>query len=291
MAGGRRTHRRPASLLAALALVIAVAGCGSTPVVTPSPPANAASLPAPQDGSSSRAQSARRRHPVTRSTDSCPYWEMDAGIAAHLASTPLTTIGLFSVTHTANGSLRTNAPGYQTITGDIGKQVIAEAHDRGTRVEIVYTSFGLARNARLFGNIALQDKVIASLVAVRRRGGRRRRQRRRRGARLAAHPGLRGVPHPPPGRAGRRAPGRPGLRGDPGQHARRRDGGGRGRGKRRPDLHDGLRLPHGRLGPGRDVAHRPARRRREGHPVVARPLRRPRGAAGASCCWGCRCTA
>jgi spore germination protein YaaH len=90
---------------------------------------------------------------------------MDEGIAAHLAKTPLTTIGLFSVTHNASGALRTAAPGYAKITGDVGRQVIREAHDRGTRVEIVYSSFGADRNRRLLGNTALQDKVIASLVA------------------------------------------------------------------------------------------------------------------------------
>ena len=57
------------------------------------------------------------------------------------------------------------APGYLKITGDVGRQVIREAHDRGTRVEIVYSSFGTDRNRRLLGNTALQDKVIASLVA------------------------------------------------------------------------------------------------------------------------------
>ena len=44
--------------------------------------------------------------------------------------------------------------------------MIREAHDRKVRVEIVFTSFGSARNKQLFGGtVASQDKVIASLVA------------------------------------------------------------------------------------------------------------------------------
>jgi len=156
-------------MLAALAVILAVAACNATPVVTPSAPADVASLSAPQDGSPATPSSAATPSgpppaPGHQVYGFVPYWEMDSGIAAHLASTPLTTIGLFSVTNTAGGLLRTTAPGYKAITGDVGRQVIREAHDRGTRVEIVYSSFGLARNDRLFGNVALQDKVIASLV-------------------------------------------------------------------------------------------------------------------------------
>ncbi|HEY4190707.1 MAG TPA: glycosyl hydrolase family 18 protein [Candidatus Limnocylindrales bacterium] len=163
MAGDRRTHRRTASLLAALTIAVVVAACGATPVVTPSPPIGAASGAIPQDGSSP-APTGPPPAPGHQVYGFVPYWEMDAGIADHLAATPLTTIGLFSVTHAGNGSLRTAAPGYAAITGDVGRRVISEAHARGTRVEVVYSSFGLARNAKLFGTVALQDKVIASLV-------------------------------------------------------------------------------------------------------------------------------
>ena len=169
MAFGRPTHRRPTTLLATLAVILLVAACGATPIITPSPAADISSAPAPQDGSApapSGPPSAGGPPPAPghQVYGFVPYWEMDAGIAAHLASTPLTTIGLFSVTHAANGSLRTGAPGYAAITGDVGRQVISEAHERGTRVEVVYSSFGLARNARLFGSVPLQDKVIAALV-------------------------------------------------------------------------------------------------------------------------------
>ena len=49
-----------------------------------------------------------------------PYWEMDTGIADHLAATDLTTIGLFSVTHRKNGSLSTGENGYKRILGPTG---------------------------------------------------------------------------------------------------------------------------------------------------------------------------
>jgi spore germination protein YaaH len=94
-----------------------------------------------------------------------PYWEMDAGIAADVAGLDLTTLALFSVTYTKDGAIDTKQAGYQRITGEIGKQLIREAHQRGTAVQLVYTSFGAAKNARLFASIRLQDSVIAGLVA------------------------------------------------------------------------------------------------------------------------------
>jgi spore germination protein YaaH len=96
-----------------------------------------------------------------------PYWEMDdAGIAEHVADTPLTTLALFSVTHGGGGAVRETASGHDLVTGDVGRQLIDEAHERGTRVELVYTSFGGSRNRRLLEDPALQASVIASLVAL-----------------------------------------------------------------------------------------------------------------------------
>jgi spore germination protein YaaH len=87
-------------------------------------------------------------------------------IAAHLRDTPLTTLALFSVTHTSKGALNTGQRGYRLITGDTGRTIIREAHERGTRVELVYTSFGTKRNRALFESRTRQDAVIASLVAL-----------------------------------------------------------------------------------------------------------------------------
>jgi spore germination protein YaaH len=89
---------------------------------------------------------------------------MDDGIDAHLRELPLTTLALFSVTHTSRGRINASQPGYRAITGDLGRQLIAEARDRGTRVELVYTSFGSRRNTRLFEDVERQDAVIDSLV-------------------------------------------------------------------------------------------------------------------------------
>jgi spore germination protein YaaH len=94
-----------------------------------------------------------------------PYWEMDATLPDHVAGTDLTTIGLFSVTHATNGSLRTNQTGYKRITGDVGQQLIRAARDHGTKVEIVYSSFGASKNRTFYGRPAAQARWIKELVA------------------------------------------------------------------------------------------------------------------------------
>jgi chitinase len=96
-----------------------------------------------------------------------PYWELDDGIAAHLATTRATTIALFSVTHTSRGAIDMRQPGYRRITGPIGRRIVTDAHDRGVRVDLTYTSFGRDRNNRLFGSTELQDRIIAGLVDLR----------------------------------------------------------------------------------------------------------------------------
>lgn len=95
-----------------------------------------------------------------------PYWEMDDTIAADVEATPLSTVALFSVTNNARGAINTTQTGYGRITGDVGAAIIAAAHRHGTRVDLVYTSFGAAKNTWFFGNVALEDATIASLVAL-----------------------------------------------------------------------------------------------------------------------------
>ncbi len=151
-------------------LAAILAGCGSPTTPTTNPVANVT-----VDGSappSATVPPTPTPVPTPRPTPGhevygyVPYWEMDAEIAAHLAKTHLTTLALFSVTNKHNGSLNTTQNGYKRITGPIGTQLIREAHDRGVRVELVYTSFGYDKNAHFFGGpVAAQDKVIASLVA------------------------------------------------------------------------------------------------------------------------------
>lgn len=95
-----------------------------------------------------------------------PYWEMDEGIADHLATTDLTTLALFSVTHGGNGAIAKNQNGYRRITGDVGRRLIAGAHERGVRVELVYTSFGAAKNDAFFSRLAVQDRTIMELIEL-----------------------------------------------------------------------------------------------------------------------------
>ncbi|HSS35960.1 MAG TPA: glycosyl hydrolase family 18 protein, partial [Patescibacteria group bacterium] len=98
-----------------------------------------------------------------------PYWEMTPGITDHLAGVDLTTLALFSVTNKSGGAIDTTQKGYEAIVGPLGEQLIREAHDRGVRVELVYSSFGTTRNKRLFGvsnSPKTQAKLIDGLVAL-----------------------------------------------------------------------------------------------------------------------------
>src|ERR1044071_8627425 len=89
-----------------------------------------------------------------------PYWQMTDAVANHLRSTPVSTLGLFSVTARRDGALNTNARGYKRITGEIGRRLIREAHDRGERVDLVFTNFGETRNSRFFGSLDLPPVLI-----------------------------------------------------------------------------------------------------------------------------------
>jgi spore germination protein YaaH len=96
-----------------------------------------------------------------------PYWEIDDSIAAHLRTTDVTTVALFSVTHTGTGAIATDQNGYRAITGPTGRRIVADAHAAGRMVDVTWTSFGRAKNDRLFASPELQDDVITSLVALR----------------------------------------------------------------------------------------------------------------------------
>ena len=161
----------------AIALVFAL-GSPATPRPTASPDpstANAPGAPSAPSGpanASATADATASPRPTVRPVPGhevfgfVPYWEMTDGIAEHLARTPLTTLALFSVTHTKTGTIDTSQTGYKRITGPIGKQLIREAHARGTAVQLVYTSFGTARNERFLTSTPVQDVTIAALVAL-----------------------------------------------------------------------------------------------------------------------------
>jgi spore germination protein YaaH len=163
---------RQRTLVAVLALVLVGCGSPTTPTGTPTPSADPSGA---VTASSEPAEPSRPADPTPVPTPRpapghevygyVPYWEMGGGIADHLAKTKLTTLALFSVATKRNGTLNTTQNGYKRITGAIGKQLIREAHDRGVRVELVYTSFGYAKNQRFFtGPIETQDKAIKELV-------------------------------------------------------------------------------------------------------------------------------
>ncbi len=154
--------------MGAVLLAIALSGCGTAPEVTPfpqasgGPQASGAILP----GETALPTPGTTTAPGHELYGFVPYWEMDdEGFAEHVAATPLTTLGLFSVTHTAKGAINTRQRGHALIAGDIGTRLIREAHERGVRVELVYTSFGVPRNRTLLESDTLQATVIASLVA------------------------------------------------------------------------------------------------------------------------------
>jgi spore germination protein YaaH len=146
-----------------LAVGLVVAACSPAPSTVPSgDPATVTASP----GASAAVATDPPAAPGHELYGFLPYWEMRDGIAAHLRDTPLTTLALFSVTHTGKGALNTGQRGYKLITGDVGATIIREAHERGTRVEVTYTSFGAARNRKLFEDLARQDAVITSLAAL-----------------------------------------------------------------------------------------------------------------------------
>ena len=94
-----------------------------------------------------------------------PYWEMDDAIAAHIGETDLTTLALFSVTHRRNGRLD-DQNGLRRIRGAVGRAMIAAARERGTRVEIVYTSFGETKNRAFYDEPAAQDVWIEEIIGL-----------------------------------------------------------------------------------------------------------------------------
>ncbi len=95
-----------------------------------------------------------------------PYWEMDDSIVEHIGATDLTTLALFSVTHRRNGELDDDQNGYRDISGALGRRLARVAQDRGTRVELVYTSFGPEKNRRFYAEPEAQARWIEVLVDV-----------------------------------------------------------------------------------------------------------------------------
>lgn len=94
-----------------------------------------------------------------------PYWEMDDSIAEHIGRTDLTTLALFSVTHRRNGKID-NQTGIRRIRGEVGAAMIRAAKRRDVRVEIVYTSFGSAKNRAFYGDPKAQERWIGEIIGL-----------------------------------------------------------------------------------------------------------------------------
>jgi len=164
------TRRPPSVVVLAIAIVLIVAGTvvvGQGLRPTHTAPGGEAGPAHPVTTTPPTTRPTRRPIPGHEVYGYVPYWELVDGIAEHLAKTDLTTVALFSVTHRRNGTLDPGLVGYKRTTGPIGQRLIREAHERGARVELVYTSFGSPRNARLFGGPEkTRERLIAGLVAL-----------------------------------------------------------------------------------------------------------------------------
>ncbi len=161
----RRGSRARIPAVLALGVSVFIGACGPAPL--PASTGGTPSTEAIAGATASGGPAATPRPPAGHELYGfVPYWEMNDTIADHLALTPLSTLGLFSVTDTTKGAINTKQTGYKRITGDPGARIIREAHQRGVRVELVFTSFGAARNEVLFANEARQEATIGSLVAL-----------------------------------------------------------------------------------------------------------------------------
>jgi hypothetical protein len=155
-------RRRPVIVACLAVAVVAVVAAGL--VLAPPRPTSADAQPS--GGSFTLRGSLPPPLPGHEVYGFVPYWEMDAGIADHVAGTDLSTLALFSVTHGRGGHLVTGAPGYRKIDGPIGRRMISEARARGTRTELVYTSFGETKNGSFFAALNPQNTTITELVRL-----------------------------------------------------------------------------------------------------------------------------
>jgi spore germination protein YaaH len=142
-----------------LLLSVVLVGCGGI-----MPSGSAGVEPPPMNGASARPTIVPV--PGHETYGFVPYWEMDDTIADHLATVELTTLALFSITHRRDGSLDDSQNGWKRIDGPLGRRMIADAHDRGTRVELVYTSFGAPKNRQFYADPEAQAAWIEVLVGI-----------------------------------------------------------------------------------------------------------------------------
>ena len=217
--------------------------------------------PSANAGRSAAAASAARLPPARRARipkhevyGFVPYWEMDDTIADHVNQTephdPRPVLG-----HEHPRRLDRHDPERLQAhhRPGLGERMIRDAHERGVRVELVFTSFGAARNDRLFGPEEPRTCATRRVVGDRIRhrpwastGSTSMSSRSAVWTYIPAYAGF--VSSSSDGRRGREPRGA-GLRGHDRGPSGCRDGRRRVAGRRGPDLPDGLRLPDGRQRP------------------------------------------
>ena len=144
-------------------LVAAVAGVATILSLPANGPSTALSTPSGQPGGSAEGSGVPTAAPTptprpgeggTELYGYLPYWQVTDSMAAYLHDVPVSTLAMFSVSARRNGAVDSRDPGYKRITSELGRRIIADAHARGTRVELVFTSFGGDRNGIFFGRLA-----------------------------------------------------------------------------------------------------------------------------------------
>ncbi len=102
-----------------------------------------------------------------------PYWvatstevPYDPAVDPYIVDDRLTDIVLFSIGIRRNGSLKLDTPGAALVLGPRAAAVISQAHARGIRVLVSFTSGGYENNARLFGSQTAMDRFVAEATAL-----------------------------------------------------------------------------------------------------------------------------
>ena len=95
-----------------------------------------------------------------------PYWRLDSGTDAYLRYDLLTDLALFSVGVNSSGAIDTTATGYSRVTGANATTIVANAHAAGVRVDMTFTSFGLAKNAAFFSDATAMATTISALAGL-----------------------------------------------------------------------------------------------------------------------------
>lgn len=95
-----------------------------------------------------------------------PYWLATPATERDLHYELLSTVSLFSVGLGPRGALVQSGPGYAFVDGPAGARVITAAHAAGVRVDITFTSFGMAPNRAILRSPAARSQFIRQAVAL-----------------------------------------------------------------------------------------------------------------------------